>query len=405
MKKLKRHYFNEKGFKLIRIWALFGMFAILLCSCVSPVIFRTDFMGDPQNSGWTYKQSRGSDSKQAWVLKGGERYLSVAPGATWTSPVLDCSPFHYYRMTFKSKSDGTGYWAVFFYDNNGKLLAADDYSSVYPSWEWVENDVIFRCPENATEATVNFIGTANVIRVDDVRIELIDQNTVCKWADDLYKTLPLLECTPEPSRWKFIPKTMENLRTGTPVRIVMLGHSIMNDINNSAYEALIQRMYPKVRIRAVPSVRSNTGCDYFQKDEHIESYVADRNPDLLMILGIGTVEEIQRVIRKIRKRSRCEILLVSCPTYPGRIPDGGGKGNEQMVEFVRTIRSYSYSLKNLAEDEKIEYLDMAETTMDYFADLRKPGGWFQRDQIHANDRGKQILARIMEIYFSPKNRK
>ncbi len=385
------------------MWALFGVFAGLLCSCVSPVVLRTDFLKDPLNSGWTYKPPKDNGSKPGWTLTGGENHLSAVPGATWTSPAIECTPFHFYRLTFKSKAEDTGYWAVFFYDKDGNFLAADDYSSVYPSRDWVENDVIFRCLENATVATVNFMGLAGVIHVDDVRVEPIDRNTACKWADDLYNTLPPLEYIPDQGRWSFIPKTMEHFRKGSPIRIVMLGHSLMNDINNSTYEALIERMYPKARIRVVPSVRGETGCDYFQKDEHIASYVVDRKPDLLMILGIGTVEEIRQVIRKAGRRSRCEILLVSCPTYPGRIPVDGGKDDEQMEEFVSSIVDYSGSLKNLAEDEKVEYLDMARITMDYFSDLRKPGGWFHRDRIHANDRGKQVLARILERYFAPKN--
>ncbi len=388
---------------MIRMWILFGVLTVLLCGCISPVVLRTDFLKDPLNSGWTYKLRKDKVQKPARTLADGESYISATQGATWTSPTFECAPFHFYRMTFNSIAESAGYWAIFFYDKDGELLAADDYSSIYPSREWIENDVIFRCLENATVATVNFMGIAGVIKMDDVRIEPINRNTAREWADDLYKTVQPLEYIPDEGRWRLIPKTIEHLKTGSPIRIVMLGHSIMNDISNSTYEALIERMYPKARIKVVPSVRGETGCDYFQKDKHITSYVVDRKPDLLMILGIGTNEEIRQVIHKAARRSRCEILLVSCPTYPNRIPSNSGQGDEQMEKFIREISNYSDRLKNLAEDEKIEYLDMAKITLDYYADLHKPQGWFQRDRVHANDRGKQVLARILERYFAPKN--
>ena len=37
----------------------------------------------------------------------------------------------------------------------------------------------------------------------------------------------------------------------------------------------------------------------------------------------------------------------------------------------------------------------------YLLDSKYPCGSFQRDPIHANWRGKQVLGRILEKYFAP----
>jgi len=38
---------------------------------------------------------------------------------------------------------------------------------------------------------------------------------------------------------------------------------------------------------------------------------------------------------------------------------------------------------------------------DYLAGCGRPLNWYQRDFVHANSRGKQILGRIMERFFTP----
>jgi hypothetical protein len=69
---------------------------------------------------------------------------------------------------------------------------------------------------------------------------------------------------------------------------------------------------------------------------------------------------------------------------------------------VKRIRRKIAAFRKLASDQKIEFFDMATPWHKYLAASDKPFMWFHRDRVHANDRGKQILGRLLERYFSPK---
>jgi len=96
----------------------------------------------------------------------------------------------------------------------------------------------------------------------------------------------------------------------------------------------------------------------------------------------------------------CEILLLSGPlekdwrkydsenpllTLPKQQWDGSKLALEQ---------------QQLALNLGIEFIDMAKHWNDYLGKSQKSREWFNRDGIHGNDRGKQILGRILEKYFT-----
>jgi len=54
-----------------------------------------------------------------------------------------------------------------------------------------------------------------------------------------------------------------------------------------------------------------------------------------------------------------------------------------------------------ASEEGCEFLDMTGPWWQYVQDSGKTYGWFRGDAVHANERGTQILARILERYFAP----
>ena len=61
-------------------------------------------------------------------------------------------------------------------------------------------------------------------------------------ADTLLLQLEPLDYTPPKTRWQWVPKTIARLRDGGTLRIVMLGDSIVNNIQSSGFNLLIARI-------------------------------------------------------------------------------------------------------------------------------------------------------------------
>ena len=71
------------------------------------------------------------------------------------------------------------------------------------------------------------------------------------WADGVGSGCPRVRAEPAADRWQFLPRTIERLRSGKRLRIVMLGDSICNDTSNSLYETRLARFYPQASVEVV----------------------------------------------------------------------------------------------------------------------------------------------------------
>jgi lysophospholipase L1-like esterase len=218
--------------------------------------------------------------------------------------------------------------------------------------------------------------------------------------DAAYAAMNPLQYTPPAGRWQLLPRTMQRLREGGTLKIVLLGDSIMNQTCHSGFVLLIERLYPKVKIETVASVRGSTGCWWYKDENRVEDYVLKHNPDLLMIGGISQrndVDSIREVIRQVRLKQQPEILLLT--------PAFGSDGCDFIQNWAYVVNpegsDYRARLMRLASEEKCEFLDMTGPWWQYVKDSGKTYGWFRGDAVHANQRGTQILARILEKYFAP----
>jgi lysophospholipase L1-like esterase len=232
--------------------------------------------------------------------------------------------------------------------------------------------------------------------------------TALQRIDAMYASLEPVTYVPPTDRWTHIPKTMQKLEHGPALTIVVLGDSIINDTCGSNFELLIGRMYPRCEVKRVTSVRSSTGCDWYKQENRVAEYVLKHQPDMLLIGGIsnrGTdpadaAESVREVIRQVRAaRPETEFLLMTGPfgleQDPKRV-----KGWREFVTPGGT--DYRSRLMKVAQEENAEFIDKNGIVGRYLLDSKYPYGSFQRDPIHANWRGKQLLGRILEKYFAPK---
>jgi len=302
--------------------------------------------------------------------------------------------------------DGRGYWAAEFYDERDEKIPADHYCSVDGAGEWAANEFCFQGKAGAASVRILFRAQAGAaLHIDDVTVRPVSHRYVARRCDRLYKTIPPLNYTPAPDRWTHIRRTIEKLRAGGPLTVVMLGDSIINDTGNSGWETLVERHYGGAGMKVITSTRGGGGCSYYRQKGRVKQYVLDYHPDLVIIGGIShgyEVEPIRDVVRQVRAGCDADILVMTGPVtpeeklrhdyllYSGQPRD---KALEKMAAFPGRLRQ-------MAADEKVEFLDMRAIWQDYVKQSGKPDEWFQRDVVHANARGHQVLARILECYFN-----
>ena len=181
---------------------------------------------------------------------------------------------------------------------------------------------------------------------------------------------------------------------------MMLGDSIVNDTSSSCWELLLGRMYPRCTITKITSVRGSTGCWWYKEENRVLNYVVTYKPDLLIIGGISNhddTESIRDVITQVRASINPEIMLMTGPfgTYD---PTTDPNWSDTVTPNGHGYRS---RLMKLAQEEDAEFLDMTGVWGKYLRECGKPRLWCMRDSVHANDRGFQILGRILEAYFRP----
>ena len=218
----------------------------------------------------------------------------------------------------------------------------------------------------------------------------------------IYRQMAPVKYIPPADRWKHIPKTIERLRQGGTLRIVMLGDSIVSDTASSQYELLLERMYPKCKVVKIRSVRGSTGCWWYKDEHRVDEWVLKHEPDLLMIGGISQrddVDSIREVIRQVRAARPPVEVLVMTPVFGTYDPR---TDKDWAYEVDATGSSYRSRLKRMAADEQVEFVNMTGPWGQYLRESDKARGWFMRDPVHANERGFQILGRILERYFAPR---
>lgn len=374
------------------------------------VLLATDFESDPQQAGWTLGGHPHQKPKGEWTDKtsvSGARALRVDQG-WWSSPRLKVEPLEYYRLAFHAAVEGKGYWWAAFFNAKGEQLDSDHYSSIYPSDEWRQDEFCFRARHDAVAAEVRFQAIAAPLFVDDVRVEAASRPDVAAWADRTWRAMPPANLGAVPRPGKLLERTMARLRQGRTLRIVLLGDSIINDIGNSPWDALLERAWPGARIEVIHSVRGGTGCQFYRLENRVQSYVLDHKPDLLIIGGISNgddPEAIREVIRQVRAKSDPDILVMSGAVSTWEDLEAYFEARklspEERDEALRRARAYRPGLAAMAAEEKVECFDLRAHWDAYVERIRKHPEWLRRDRPHANCRGHMLLARLVAAYFAP----
>lgn len=336
------------------------------------------------------------------VYNEAEGYYPDKGGQLLGPSVPTCkNEFEFYSLSFDAKVAEGCHWGVFFQGREGEMLVADIYSSIYAGMDRQHYEQVVYGRENATGLRP-FVQSVQGVEIWDMQIKRISAEEAAEWCDHIYRSLPPLSHTLPANRLEFLPKTLEAMKIGRPLRIVMLGDSIINDTFNSNFQSLLLRLYPKADLRFICSVRGGKGCWYFQEPEYFKSHVADLNPDMLIIGGIShgrDIDAIRNVIEMARKQTGCEILLMSGPLGKDWRKYDEGRPDAELPAQTWTPDTFVEKQKKLAAELQVDFLDMATVWHNYLGASLNSWQWFHRDSVHGNDRGKQIAGRIIETYF------
>lgn len=323
----------------------------------------------------------------------------------WQSEPFEIEPFAYYRIRFRAQTDTPAMWSIVYFAEDGSELPADNYSSIDPSTSALEHISCFQGKAPATSAMARFHPSKNSpLHVEMIEVQPVRRRQVARWANRLYRTLPPITTQWPAKTGVAIPDFMNGLRRGKTMRIVMLGDSIANDISNSPFDTLLERMFPRSRVEIVASVRNATGCWFYRHADRLEKYVFDYDPDLVIIAGISHQwdhEAIGDVIDQIRDRSRAEIMVMTGAVTTMRRETNRAASHFGIprAEAPHRIAEFKNRLAEMTAEKQVAWFPMRAAWNEYVADSGHDPDFFMRDGIHANDRGKQVMARLIESYF------
>jgi len=364
-------------------------------------------------SGKDFENWQGiAQDHRAYRGERGEDGVYTLSWGRWTSPQFVVEPQSFYRFTHETRSHSGAYATARCFNEAGVEMDADNYTGIDPSADWLANDLYFMARPLSRHATVNLETTVGDLQIRNVSVWNATRNDVRRWMDRLYTTLPPVDFTPPADRWKHLSRTRRKLRDGKEVRVLLLGDSIANDFCNSHFQLLVERQYPGATIHLTPSVRGSTGARYYRRESRVQAYVIDHAPDLVVFMNLGysDIPSILDVMKQVRVSIDPDFLAM---TGAISLPDSrlaalnlhDARNYFEKAAHLRatTLRQAAYFCKRMqtvANTERIAIFNSRQVWEEYLAGCGKPNEWYLRDGIHANERGKQILARIAEILFT-----
>ena len=218
-------------------------------------------------------------------------------------------------------------------------------------------------------------------------------------ADEAYATMPPVDFAPPDDRARRLPRVFETLQRGGTLRVVMLGDSIVKDASRSAWEQILMRENPRVKIVKFTSIANATGCGFYKLPGNVERLVLRHRPDLVIIGGIsnGEAANVREVVSQIQAASKTEILLLTGPFGDGPDPTRGKDWRASRPQDGE----YAQRLAAVADETGAGFVDLQAAWGDYVFRAGKPLGFWKRDGIHSSAAGEQIMGRILVRYFTP----
>lgn len=352
-------------------------------------------------AGWRIAAEQGAEPQPVDEARvAGERL--VAPrGAGVRSPALPVDSLQYYRLKIQADHSAPTLLHVDNYDADGGFMTDHVATLINGDGSGQLHFTRTKLGANSIEVLMQPEASGAVELESFAMRPAARRSEVADWADSLYAEMPPLKWTAPLERWKHLETFQNKLLAGGVRRVVMLGDSIINDTGNSPMDVLIERHYPRLQLEVITSVANGKGCGYYRHENRVTEYVTRYQPELVIIGGIShgnDIEAIRDVIHQIRAENSADILLMTGAFGRGEDPRAI---EGWQAELPDDSSHYRARLKGLAQAEGVGYFDLRGAWGGYFLGIEEPMEYFMRDNTHANVRGAQVLARLMERFFAP----
>lgn len=370
------------------------------------ILIKSDFSQDPFAQGWEICSLNASPISGGWISGKGETCSrAIIEKGCLQSPVVKVMPFHYYRLRFTVKSAQRGFWFAIFFDKAGNELVTDVSDSVYESDCRQEQEFCIRAHADSVRMCIRFLPINTPIEINAILLEEIGHKDVLDWIDGVVCQLPVYSASFSHEQFVPVTSTLEKLKRGKKLRIVILGDSISNDTSNSIFEVPLMARFPKTSIEIIGSHRSATGMWWFKKENRIKDYVIKYKPDLLIIAGIShgfDVESIKSVVSQVKQSHPCDIIYMNDAVTPlVNMQVGFEKTSPLKIDQKRSlIENFQAEVNKMATKENITFIDTRSIWNACMSCRERAYDWYMRDPTHANTRGKQILGRILLQFFT-----
>lgn len=241
-------------------------------------------------------------------------------------------------------------------------------------------------------------------------------------SDDLLQTVLTTRGLPS-NPFENLPNFKYALLNGTPFHVHFLGDSIISDTFTSSFETLIQSAYPNSQIEFTVEEDDNQGCWYY-KDHFDES--VPHGTDLLVIGGISNfrsdwrttqvdVDALASVVEQATTEGMEILYLSSEKSIDSRGIDDFNcfwdgrdfvkwytdceSGSWDGSKDVWASHVYFPEQRNAVLSGTIaQCWDVFPQYQEFVYQSGRPYGWFNRDSVHNNARGRELLSRVLFEY-------
>lgn len=382
---------------------LWAALAAAMAGCSSGrVLYRADFAAAEPAAGWSGALVTAAPRAGEGVALTAQPRKPYQAGGHWASPPIPIQPFQYVSFESVARSETPAAWSAVFLDAAGRELQADNHDLLPVAATGSTNLFYIRGHALAQAMRIRFFPGDRPLVVQSMAVREGNAAAAAAWADRVMAAAPPVPAFPVPAeRDRLLPRTMKTLREGGRLRIVVLGDSIANDTSNSLFETLLRRRFPRARLEVATSVRSATGCWYYDHPDRIRDYVFRYEPDLVIVAGIShryDAEAVRNVLRRIREGSKAERLVLSDAIAPA-------EGMRKAFLFEQrgdpaVVEAFPARLRVVAAEEGAAFADMRTAWDGYVKQSGLPHAAFLRDVVHANTVGKQVAGRLLAGYFS-----